>query len=166
MKTRIDRLAIRTAKAASVLFIVTTSLLGQASQARQVVTLQVVELNKIDLSAGKRLGLTIDELSSQTAAVSTKTKLVWTSNGENRKITVATNSSQSRYLLRVEPENVNASSTVAASGVSFSDNSTHDLIVGVSRSAGSCTLKFMGIADVVQGPGTESHLITYTITGS
>ncbi|MGB2868906.1 MAG: hypothetical protein WBD36_10670 [Bacteroidota bacterium] len=166
MKTGVNRLAIRAAKAAFVLFLFNTSLLSQASQARQVLTLQVLELNKIDLSAGKRLRLTIDELSSQTAVLSTSTKLVWTSNGESRKITVATNSTQPRYLLRVEPENVSVGSGVAASGVSFSDNSTHDLIVGVSKSAGSCTLKFMGIADVAEGPGTESHLITYTITGS
>jgi hypothetical protein len=98
--------------------------------------------------------------------INSSTKLVWTSNGDSRKITVASNNSSSRYSLRLAAEDVSAGAGLAASEVSFLDNATRDLIVGVTRSAGSCTLRFTGSAAVEQGTGIENHLITYTITCS
>ena len=158
------------ASALALVIVLSTNLRGQAAQATQVVTLQVLELNKIDLSSGNSLILTIASVEPNQGEPipmsNSSTKLVWTSNGENRKITVASNNPNSRYALRVAAENVSAGAGSPVSEVSFFDNATRDLIVGVSKAAGSCTLRFTGSAAVEQGAGVENHLITYTIVCS
>ena len=145
------------------------TLFAQRASITQVLRLQVLELNTIDISGGP-VSLKITEFNpvteSPSPALSGATKLVWTSNGESRKITVESDRSGARFDLRLSAQDITAGSGTSANEVVFADNSTHDLIVGVSRSAGSCTLQFTGAASLDKGVGSETHTITYTITGS
>ncbi|HTP79085.1 MAG TPA: hypothetical protein VMM57_01635 [Bacteroidota bacterium] len=145
------------------------TLFAQRASVTQVIRLQVLELNTIDISGGPVTLKITDfdpETSNPSPAMSGATRLVWTSNGENRKITAESDRSGSKFDLRLSAQDVSSGSGVSSSDVVFSDNSTHDLIVGVSRSAGSCTLQFTGAATLEKGVGSETHTITYTITGS
>ena len=69
-------------------------------------------------------------------------------------------------MLKIEAEKSGPGVGIAEPEVTLSDNAPHDLIVGVERSSGTCTLRFTAVANVEQGIGSEMHLITYTITGS
>lgn len=141
---------------------------AQQVSSSQVVTLRVMELNKIDLVGGP-LTLQISSISENMAqpspAVDASTKLLWTSNGDARKIAVGSNIASPQFILKIEAEKSGSGPGIAQPEVTLSDNAPHDLILGVQRSAGSCQLKFTAIADVQQGIGTETRLITYTITG-
>ncbi len=142
---------------------------GQKSTARQTITLQVMELNKLDLVGGPltlQIGGVNDGALEPNPATDASTKLYWTSNGDTRKIAVASNITSPNFILRIEAEKAGNGPGKAEPEVTLSDNAPHDLLVGVERSSGSCTLKFTALANVAAGVGTEQHLITYTITGS
>ncbi len=141
---------------------------AQDATATQTVMLQVQELNKIDLVGGSltlQINRIDDAARGPNPAVDVSTKLLWTSNGESRKIAVASDVTSSRFVLKIQAERLSPGSGVAKPEVTLSDNEPHDLILGVQRAAGSCTLKFTALANAAEGTGLESHLITYTITG-
>lgn len=141
---------------------------AQESATRQVLILRVVELSKIDLVGGPlilRINAIDVNANEPNPAVDAKTKLLWTSNGDDSKITVGSNHVSSRFTLRLEAESISPGAGLAASEVMLKENQPQDLILGVRRSAGSCTLRFTAVANVEQGTGSESHLVTYTITG-
>jgi hypothetical protein len=141
---------------------------SQQATSTQVVTLRVVELNKIDLVGGAlTLQISnIDENAGQpNPAIDASTKLLWTSNGDARKIAVGSDVVSPRFILKIEAKKSGSGNGFAQPEVTLSDNSPHDLILGVQRSAGSCNLRFTAVATAEQGVGSESHLITYTITG-
>ena len=145
-----------------------SSMCAQDATTNQVVMLQVKELNKIDLIGGP-LTLVIggsggNSVQSGTAT-DVSTKLLWTSNASNRKIAVASNIASPRFVLRIQAEQLSPGAGVAEPEVTLTNGEPHDLILGVQRAAGSCTLKFTAAAGPEEGVGTESHLITYTITG-
>ena len=141
---------------------------SQQVTSTQVVTLRVMELNTIDLVGGP-LTLQINTIDDNAAqpnpAIDASTKLLWTSNGDARKIAVGSDIASPRFILKIEAEKSSPGAGIAQPEVTLSDNSPHDLILGVERSAGSCKLKFTAMAAVEEGSGSESHLITYTITG-
>ena len=148
--------------------LVTQLAYSQQAKSAQVVMLSVLELNKIDLVGGSltlQINAINDNAVQPNAAVDASTKLLWTSNGNARKIAVASNIASPRFILRIEAEKSGSGAGRAEPEVTLSDNSPRDLILGVERSAGSCKLKFTAMAEVGQGIGSESHLITYTITG-
>ncbi len=132
----------------------------------QVVMLQVREINKIDLVGGA-VTLQLSDASGDRIedAVDASTKLLWTSNGDDRKIAVASNVTSPRFVLRIQAEQLSPGSGIAEPEVTLSDKAPHDLILGVHRTAGGCTLKFTAASGPEEGRGLESHLITYTITG-
>jgi hypothetical protein len=141
---------------------------GQKATSAQVIVLQVKQLNKINLIGGPltlQINSVDDNATEPTPAVDASTKLLWTSNGDNGKIAVGSNITSPRFTLRIEAGAISPGAGIAEPEVTLSDNEPHNLILGVQRSAGSCTLKFTAIADVDQGVGSESRLITYTITG-
>ncbi|HLF19874.1 MAG TPA: hypothetical protein VI704_03705 [Bacteroidota bacterium] len=162
-------IANRTSKVLACLILVVASLQAQGSKTKQLLTLRVMELNKIDLVGGSVM-LVINNVDPKDLhtlpSANAKTTLVWTSNGESKKITVATNGTSPKYSLRVAAENITPRSEVAASEVTFSDYSTHDLIVGVSKSSGRCVIRFTTVTSVEQGTGLDMHVITFTITSS
>lgn len=141
---------------------------AQQGTSTQVVTLRVMELNKIDLVGGPltlQINSIHDDAPQPSPAVDASTKLLWTSNGNARKIAVGSNIASPRFILKIEAEKSSSGAGIAEPEITLSDNAPRDLILGVQRSAGSCHLKFTAIADVEEGTGTESRLITYTITG-
>jgi hypothetical protein len=146
-----------------------SSLHAQGSSAQQGLILRVMELNKLGLIGGS-LKLTIDKIHANqfapAPAVNANTTLLWTSNGENKKITVASSNNNPRYALRVAPQEMSPGAGVAAPEVSFSDNKNHDFIVGLNRAAGKCVIQFTAATELAKGIGSDTHVITFTITNS
>jgi len=145
-----------------------TSAFGQQATTTQTLTLQVFETNKIDISQ-RALSLVINQASLETGApieaANEDGNLIWITNGENKKITVASNNAAPRFLVKVNALDISGTSGVAAPEVTLNDNTTKDFVVGVSRSWGKCKIRFVASAKVADGIGTETHLVTYTITG-
>lgn len=169
MKTQKLYRAKKISKTLVAVLMMAAGLHAQGSSAQQSLILRVMELNKLDLIGGS-LKLTIDKIHADqfapTPAVNANTTLVWTSNGENKKITVASSNTNPRYALRAAPQEMSPGAGKATPVVSFLDNKNHDFIVGVNRSAGKCVIQFTAAADVKQGIGIDTHVITFTITSS
>lgn len=144
------------------------SAFGQEASTSQTVTLQVFETNKIDVSQ-RALTLIINQASLETGApieaANEDGNLIWITNGENKKITVASNNAAPRFLVKVSALDVAGTSGVAAPEVPLNDNTTKDFVVGVSRTWGKCKIRFVASAKVSDGIGVDTHVVTYTITG-
>ena len=168
MKHDHKNIALRFWIAGALGFLTVASAFGQDASTNQTLTLQVFEANRIDISQ-RALTLVINQASLESGnpveAVNEDGNLVWLTNGENKKITVATNNAAPRYLVKVHALDITGSTGVAAPEVSLNDNTTKDLVMGVTRSWGKCKIRFVASAKVSDGTGTETHLITYTITG-
>jgi len=141
---------------------------AQDASTSQTLTLQVFETNRIDISQ-RALTLVINQASLETGspveASNEDENLVWMTNGENKKITVASNNASPRFQVKMQALDINGSTGVASPEVILSDNNTKDLVLGVTRSSGKCKIRFVASAKVSDGIGTETHVITYTITG-
>lgn len=87
--------------------------------------------------------------------------LSWGTNSSSKKITVSTDLSSPKYTLQIEA--VSPTAGVAASPATLSTVAA-DLITGIGRSMGSCSLRYTVIALASQGTGTDSHTITFTVT--
>jgi len=164
-----NHIASRVSKVIALVWFAAASAVGQEASTSQTLTLQVFETNKIDVSQ-KALTLVISQASLETGApveaINEDGNLIWLTNGENKKITVVSNNASPRFLVKVNALDITGSTGVAAPEVSLNDNTIKDLIVGVTRSWGKCKTRFVASAKVSDGTGTESHVITYTITGS
>lgn len=164
-----QHIASRVSKVVALVWLAAASAFGQEASASQTLTLNVFETNKIDVSQ-KALNLVINQASLETGspieAVNEDGNLIWLTNGENKKITVVSNNASPRFLVKVNALDITGSSGVAAPEVTMNDNTVKDLVVGVTRSWGKCKIRFVASATVADGTGTESHVITYTITGS
>lgn len=134
----------------------------------QILTLQVVETNRIDISQ-KSLTLVINQASLESGApveaVNEDGILIWLTNGDNKKVTVASNNPSPRFLVKMQALDITGGSGVAAAEAILNDNTTKDLITGISRSFGRSKVHLVASATVNNGVGTETYTITYTITG-
>jgi hypothetical protein len=141
---------------------------SQTASTSQTLTLQVFETNSIDVSQ-RALTMVINQASLETGspieAVNEDGNLFWLTNGENKKITVASNNASPRFLVKVNALDITGSTGIAAPEVTLNDNTIKDLVVGVTRSWGKCKIRFVASAKISDGIGTETHAITYTITG-
>jgi len=141
---------------------------SQTASTNQTLTLQVFETNRIDISE-RALTMVINQASLETGApveaVNEDGNLIWITNGENKKITVASNNASPRFLVKVSALDITGSTGTAAPEVTLNDNTIKDLVVGVTRSWGKCKIRFVASAKISDGIGTETHAITYTITG-
>lgn len=141
---------------------------AQGVSTQQVITLQVMELNKITVNLNT-VHLLIDQASFEQGqplpAENSAGTLVWTTNGDNKKITVSSNQASPRFTLKLlaQPEN---NADIAAPEITLNDNTIHDLVTGVSRRSGKCRIRLNASATLSDGVGTENHVITYTITSS
>ena len=153
---------------ATLLFAMVPFLKAQQSTAAQRLTLRIGEVNVISLTQP-----VVQFILDQTQQVNNDTvsvtnsegMLLWTSNGENQKITIATNRIAPRYILKVNAINLATNSGLTANEAVLRDNSTHDLIMGVTRSSGKCSLGITASASLAAGIGIEAQTLTYTITG-
>lgn len=138
---------------------------AQNGKAQQQLIMRVNELSAIDLSVPS-LNLIINQAPIEGDFITASNSdgfLLWTTNGENRKITVASDQPSPRYTLKVLAENISNKGGVAGPEVTLNDDKNHDLILGVSRTAGRCVLRLTAISTLEEGIGSESRLLTYTI---
>lgn len=168
------RVRLQTAKAilmVAALVILTLSNASAQQQANtsQTLTLQVVETNKIDISQ-KSLTLVINQASLESGApvevVNEDGMLVWITNGDNKKVTVASNNPSPRFLLKMQALNITGGSGTPSPEAVLNDNTTKDLVGGISKSFGKCKIHLVASAKVTDGIGSETYTITFTITGS
>jgi hypothetical protein len=168
MNRREQHIATAVRRLAVLSLLAVASAFGQEASTNQTLTLQVFETNKIDINQ-RAVTLVINQASLETGspieATNEDGNLIWITNGENKKITVASNNAAPRFLVKVNALDITGSSGVAAPEVTLNDNTTKDFVVGVSRTWGKCKIRFVASAKVADGVGTETHLITYTITG-
>jgi len=154
--------------AALVLLTLSTAVAQEQANTSQIVTLQVVETNKIDISQ-KSLTLVISQASLESGgpveAVSEDGVLIWLTNGENKKVTVASNNPSPKFLVKMRAVDITGGSGTAAADAILNDNTTKDLITGISKSLGRSKVHLGASAKVSDGVGTETYTITYTITG-
>jgi hypothetical protein len=167
---RFDRhIVSRVSALVAFVWLAAASAFGQEATTNQTLTLQVFETNRIDVTQ-RALNLVINQASLETGtiveAVNQDGNLVWLTNGDNKKITVASNNASPRFLVKMDALDITGSTGTAAPEVTLSDNTIKDLILGVTRSWGKCKIRFIASAKVADGIGTESYEITYTITGS
>lgn len=135
---------------------------AQPSAASQTITLRVAELNA--LSVTHQL-LTVSgeakpEIRYQASAA---TKLIWTSNGENRKITVKKRTSGG--VLTIKVEDVDGDHLFPQEARQLNDNATFDLVRNVSRKAGGCLIRFAAVSFDARNDDSLQNVI-YTITSS
>ena len=153
---------------ALVLLTLSTAAAQEQANTSQILTLQVIETNRIDISQ-KSLTLVINQASlesgSPVEAVNEDGVLVWVTNGENKKVTVASNNPSPRFLVKMRALDITGGSGTAASDAILNDNTTKDLISGISKSFGRCKIHMAASAKVSDGIGTETYTIAYTITG-
>lgn len=150
-------------------FLLYARLVGQQSSTDQLLTVQVLEINKITTNNGA-VALVIDRSSLQSGmpaqAINETGTLVWVTNGDNKKITVVSSNSSPRFVVKIVALDVSESAGVPAPEAILSDNTTKDLVLGVSKSAGRCKIRFTASGTLSDGVGIETYIITYTITGS
>jgi len=144
------------------------SLVSQHSVSNQVVTLGVLELNKVmvsnELLALESPGYS-DTRQPEPSVVTAQTRLVWTSNGEQRKISVASKQASRSCIVRVNLQEMNGH-IGPKHELELKDASTHDFIRGLSKSAGSCGIGFSVHMSDPEGAQAHVHSIAYTVTSS
>lgn len=148
---------------------VSATVRAQGVSARQTVTLEVLEMNKIDVNLNA-LTLIIQEANVQAGvpipATNSDAALFWMTNGENKKITVASNNAAPRFSLSLLALDVQQSAGVPLPEIALNDAQTKDFIMGVSRTVGRCQIRYTASTLVGAGVGRETYVITYTITSS
>ncbi len=141
------------------------ALSAQSASAQQNLILHVNELNKIDLT-NPSVYLVIEQVPEQGETVTASNadgSLLWTTNGENRKITVTSNQTSSKFTLKVMAENISRRAGTAGPEITLNDQQDHNFILGVSRTAGSCILRLTAISSLSEGITSETRVLTYTI---
>ncbi len=141
------------------------ALVAQPSLTKQVLTIQVVELNKVGV--GKSLvPLVLDprEESLRRGSVATaSTRLVWTSNGGFRKISVESRNASQSCVVRIKLDNIKGDPDASSKEVELQDKSTRDLLRGISKSAGGCNIRFSIFRAEQESIESHYHTIVYTI---
>lgn len=143
------------------------ALFSQYSVSNQVVTLEVLELNKVIVSNQLlALGSSLYYQDSvEGSVVSAQTRLVWTSNGERRKISVASKQASRSCVVHITLQEINGHTGVRRQ-LELTDTSTHDFVDGLSKSAGSCGVRFSVFMRDPEGEPAHFHSIIYTVTSS
>ncbi len=146
-----------------------SSTLAQQANTQQTITLRVEEINKVSVNI-PTLQLTISQAQANSgdtiSVVNTDGLLSWATNGDNKKLTVTSDRQSSRFLLKMEAQNITNNAGTATPEIVLVDNQPHDLVVGVSKKTGRCTLRVTASTTLGAGVGTESYILTYTITNS
>ena len=135
---------------------------SQPSMTNQIVTLQVAELNALSVTNNLLTvpGEVKPEIEYQASA---STRLVWTSNGENRKISVKKKTVGGALTISVE--DMGGGHELITEGRTLRDGSTFDLVTNLSRAAGSCLVRFVAVSFDPKYHD-EIQTVVYTITSS
>ena len=91
--------------------------------------------------------------------------LDWSTNENNKKITVETDIASPTFTLKVEAVNISGTGNKVGTAVGEITLSItpQDFIERISEATASCTLKYTASATAAQGTGSDVHTITYTI---
>ncbi len=141
---------------------------AQSSHTQQLLVLRVPELNSVSLAAGI-VTVTIRPLDetdgSHSPVPDAHVRLLWTVTGENRKITVAIDHTPVQPTLRLVPQEVTPGAAVARVDMPPLAEEPKDFLVDVSRSAGSCMIRFDASGGFPGEAESAVHRVTYTVTG-
>ncbi len=142
---------------------------AQQATAQQTISLRIEEINRVSINL-PTLQLIISQAQGNSgdtvSVVNTDGLLTWATNGDNKKITVTSDRPSTRFILKLAAQNTSTNAGTAMPEVLLYDNQPHDLVVGVSKTSGQCYLRVTGSATLSAGVGTESYILTYTITNS
>ena len=97
-------------------------------------------------------------------SVSAECALTWTTNGAEKKITVANAATAPRYPIRVAVSKMLSDNAEPVGEVLFQDVGSRDFVRGISRSAGECRLQLTAAVGPKNVGDAEIHFLTYTIT--
>jgi hypothetical protein len=149
--------------ACAVLAAVLASAGAAGPSASHTVTVQVNAISELTLAGGDVTLTTGPPVAGREpdAVANTDCALAWTSNQADMRITVATGLAAPTFVLKVVAQNVTGGT--AAPEVTLSSTPA-DLVTGVSRTPGGCTLRYTAWATTAQGIGSDVHTVTYTLT--
>jgi hypothetical protein len=140
--------------------------LAQASSAHQALLLEVVEVNKINVSSGF-VSLVLGGSSTADAPLegaTTDCSLIWTTNGYDKKITVARTAASEGIQLRLAVAEWEGTPAVVPGEIEFQEDAAYDFLRGISKAAARCRLRLAATAETRKQSASELHLLTYTIT--
>lgn len=145
------------------LIVITSLSIAFGQPANHTLTVNVSEITWILVTANVNLNITsgsvtegqnLMTISDQTSSLNSGL------NGTSKKITVRTNNGTALYTLKVQavsPTQGTPTSTVTLGTLA------QDILLGMGRSLGSCTLRYTAEALASLGTGTDSHIITFTV---
>lgn len=127
------------------------------------VTVTVMAINEIGVSGGA-VSLTINSATAggqpDDASDSSTADLDWTTNEDNKKVTVETDLASPAFGLSVSAGGV--AGGTAAGSVALS-TTPQDFVTGISATVGGCDLEYMASATAADGVGADAHVVTYTV---
>lgn len=137
--------------------------LAASATAIQVVTIRVepfAVLSLVGTGRENRTWLVVDS----TGITTTSQELKWTTNLEGMKVTVQSNlaADEQDYILKVRAVNLNSKCT--SKGWVTINEEPSNLITGITREIGGCSLQYEASLKIIENPGRDEHIITYTIT--
>ena len=92
------------------------------------------------------------------------TRLLWSTNGRGRKITVESDLASPRFALSVEARNLSGGGAAGPAVILDAGLGAQDLVSDISTESAGCDLQYVASADVTDGIGAETHTVTYTLT--
>jgi hypothetical protein len=151
----------------ALLFVGSTAFAQDASDSHSV-TVQVAEINTLEVIGGD-LVLTLDTLDANDPsrfepAVDTSASLAWSTNAQDRKITVESDLVDPRYALTVRAFDVTGNGAAVGTAQLDAAAGAQDLITGIAAESATCSLEYEANALVADGIGSETHTVTYTLT--
>lgn len=138
---------------------------AQPGSSAHTVRVTVATINNLAVSSGT-VSMTISSANVTVGqdlmgpVIDAATNLQWGINSSSKKVTVATNLAAPKFTLKVLAL---TPSPGTATEVTLSTIAT-DFLIGLGKSSGTTPLQYTGTALASSGSGTDTHLVTYTIT--
>ncbi|MGA1843617.1 MAG: hypothetical protein ACMUIS_03535 [bacterium] len=134
--------------------------------ATHTVTVKVEPINEIALTGGDVTLLVTPDVSDPDSLGTkddTSCDLVWTSNRDDQKITIASDLHSPKFPLKAEARNVNGGAPAPETTLSTASN---DFVTGISRTTGRCDVSYMVDVPEADEQGCDTHTVTYTLSDS
>jgi hypothetical protein len=166
LKSKGDIFMKRTLLVLTVGVLLTLGLIGvveAADNASHNVTVTVTAISEIAITGGN-ITLTISTAaagSNPPYAVNGACGLNWTTNEDDQKITVEADAVSLLHTLKVIATGASIGTPSAERTITVAPQ---DIVTGIGKSIGGCTLNYTAIATAAQGVSSVVHAITYTIT--
>lgn len=140
------------------------SLQAQSPVVNQMLTLQVLEFNKVAIASSAWVEGVLREnaVHPNGHEMEAIARLVWTSNGEEQKITIACVHVLPGIHLTARVGTSSGNREVVHTFIELTDASTYDLLRGLSRTAGGCEVRYSLRTDPAFG--RHQQRVVYTVT--